>query len=501
MYCNGHNEYGQANSWSQGGITDIMVGETYTCIYGGTSTGNKVLCRGAIRYYNYMDMVSPILGTAIYDYQPSRGIVSGFQQLYFWGGDSIYMLGDQNTNLRGLAWYYSNTPEDIYPGVNPGSHNLPCTKLGEVQAYEEKFCHSCTNYDDLGIAGTALFCYDLTATANTGNASDIYQPINGQHDPIVSYGVGWEHRCFISVQGVMECYGRPNLGNFWGQLGYYDQSMTWVPWVDVPKKFPGWLIVRSGAYHSCAICFNGMVYCWGKLNGIRVFTPQQISYIPPFYAFELTLGQDYTCIKLTDGKIDCFGNNDRGQIGVQIGASKPSVTYYQNPDSIWRVKCLGNGGGGLYGSWQGVWKACVAKYGLTSASSGYATRVVPLMASPIASLIAEYHAIAPKLYNARGQYIGTTLGVLSRNESMQAPFGGCGTGTNAMWTHMNPSGTFAYAPGSNDGCAFMSSSSSQYDGMLWDTTTSGGVYPTYWSSCSGNFDYMCLVEIQGNLPV
>lgn len=86
--------------------------------------------------------------------------------------------------------------------------------------------------------------------------------------------------------------------------------------------------VAAGAYHTCALRSNGTVWCWGFdedgelgdegstdcvfASACRVPTPLEVPGIST--AIQVAGGQYHTCALLSNGTVECWGANDKGQL-------------------------------------------------------------------------------------------------------------------------------------------------------------------------------------------
>src|SRR5207247_1120159 len=123
--------------------------------------------------------------------------------------------------------------------------------------------------------------------------------------------------------------GDPNAGaRGGGQLGNSaagDLSPTPVPVTGITTA----TAVTAGGFHTCALLPNGTVQCWGQNdqgqlgNGTtdpapptvapRNATPVAVSGINN--AIAVSAGGWHTCALLQDGTVRCWGQNDFGQLG------------------------------------------------------------------------------------------------------------------------------------------------------------------------------------------
>ncbi len=103
---------------------------------------------------------------------------------------------------------------------------------------------------------------------------------------------------------------------------------------------PGAAAVALGEQHACALFHTGGVKCWGRSNHGRlgypgVFesigdneTPADMDFVDlggP--AAELALGEQFSCARLVDGGVRCWGRGSDGQLGqgstVDVGLQEP----------------------------------------------------------------------------------------------------------------------------------------------------------------------------------
>jgi alpha-tubulin suppressor-like RCC1 family protein len=137
---------------------------------------------------------------------------------------------------------------------------------------------------------------------------------------VTAVAAGFEHTCVLISGGVVECWG----SNRYGQLGAAAQTIHPFPLV---VSLVGGTVtqIAAGAYHTCALLSNGTVQCWG-LNSkgqLGNTTPQNSSSAPVAVSglsnvSAISAGYDYTCAIIGTGPsstVDCWGNNQYGQLG------------------------------------------------------------------------------------------------------------------------------------------------------------------------------------------
>ena len=133
----------------------------------------------------------------------------------------------------------------------------------------------------------------------------------------VGIGAGIEHSCALVSDGTMRCWGT----GYVGQLG----DGTFGGWSDVPKPVQGLsgaIAAVVGGFHSCAILSDRSMRCWGRNqdgqvgngdNTTDVSTPQAVIGLAPVSA--ATAGGYHTCALMPDATARCWGRNTRGQLG------------------------------------------------------------------------------------------------------------------------------------------------------------------------------------------
>jgi alpha-tubulin suppressor-like RCC1 family protein len=102
-----------------------------------------------------------------------------------------------------------------------------------------------------------------------------------------------------------------------------------------PVTPPGVTAVSAGDDDTCALIADGTIDCWGNNNDGQLgigdtpsqTTPVQVPGITT--ATAISVGSLHTCALLTGGTIDCWGLNEHGQLGD--GTTNPSSTPVQVP--------------------------------------------------------------------------------------------------------------------------------------------------------------------------
>lgn len=129
-------------------------------------------------------------------------------------------------------------------------------------------------------------------------------------------GTGFSHLCYLGEDGVVTCLGI----NAMGQVGVGEEYRNEL----LPPRrlaIPDFVTsISVSSSHSCAVTLDGRVFCWGSNLFFRagapdedtLWTPTQVMGLPQ--AAKVWAGASHTCVMGADGSLHCFGNNDKGQL-------------------------------------------------------------------------------------------------------------------------------------------------------------------------------------------
>jgi len=145
---------------------------------------------------------------------------------------------------------------------------------------------------------------------------------------VTALSAGYSHTCALTVTGEVWCWGN----NSFGQVGIDQNNPNWSWWVTSPVKVinGGAVEIDLGSMHSCARMSNNTVQCWGKNNkgqlgnGLTtdLSVPTLITNLPSVNALAAggTLSSGFTCAsRAADNALICWGDNARwGQLGAGV---------------------------------------------------------------------------------------------------------------------------------------------------------------------------------------
>ncbi len=154
-------------------------------------------------------------------------------------------------------------------------------------------------------------------------------PVFGLLDDVDQVTTGWLHTCALLVDGRVQCWG----SNYDGELGrgtVGGNSET----VALVNNLSGASQISAGTHYNCALKTNGEIHCWGENNkgelgrgstSANGSTPAAVIGLASA-AIQVSTGSDHVCALLSDGTVQCWGDNSVGQLGIgSTGSPQPSA--------------------------------------------------------------------------------------------------------------------------------------------------------------------------------
>lgn len=281
------------------------------------------------------------------------------------GGDQHECALLRNRSVK--CWGF-NFGGDVVPGVITGPDRcgaitscskVPTTVTGVTNVMSVAVGDSSTC---ALVRGGRVDCWGIPLDNGSTRATRRPTQVNGI-DNVKAIAAGFA-TCGLLAKGVVDCWG----GNLWGALGRgRDSGPSWcfpsrTPCALTPGPVRGITqatAVGVGDYHGCAVTATGGVKCWG-LNNVGQLgqgtasgpdacrfggdtEPCSTVAIPVRGvqdAKAIAVGANHACALLRGGSVECWGDNDAGQLGERGG---PEVCGGFGPCSMTPVPVRGIG--------------------------------------------------------------------------------------------------------------------------------------------------------------
>ncbi len=311
------------------GVSAIGAGATHTCAL---TTGGGVKCWGSngfgqlgndtiIQSLTPVDVLegpglpplSGVISLSVGSY--TNCVVTSVGGAKCWGYNLGGAIGDGSTIDR-------HTPVDVL-GLTSG-----------VSAIATSGNHSCAL-----TVGSGVLCWGTNTYGEVGDAATVgFTRLTPIAVPSLASGVsalemGIQHSCALTTSGGALCWGN----KFYSQLGGASGNNPVVPGdvLSAPSMPPllGISAISAGQDHTCAVASGG-AKCWGYnfygQVGDNTVTP--FIRATPVDVFGLTAGisaisagQSHSCALTTGGGVKCWGRNNIGQLGDNLGSGSKSI--------------------------------------------------------------------------------------------------------------------------------------------------------------------------------
>lgn len=288
------------------GVAKIAVGGSHTCAL---TLAAAVHCWGRNQFGQIGDGTTTNSSAAKPVNGLGRGVIAITAGLYHtcaltqvggvqcWGRNEVGQLGDGAGADSSSPKPVTGLASDVTAIAAGSYHTCALTASGEIQ---------CWGYNGNGQLGDG-----------TIDAASSPRQVIGLAGTVKSIGAGLYHTCALNTAGAVQCWG----DNARGQLG--DNAVVQV---SVPNAATGLAsgvaAIALGDEHTCSLSTTGLVSCWGYNNvgqlGDGTTTnrdrPEPVNGLGAGVK-ALTAGGSHTCALSSNGGIECWGSNDKGELG------------------------------------------------------------------------------------------------------------------------------------------------------------------------------------------
>ena len=276
---------------------------------------------------------------------------SAFSSTVNYSTDSLIGSGT-NTNCAldengEISCWGSGLYGKLGTGSTTGSDQpVTVSGVGGYSQLTSGYDHTCAIKNNVDI-----YCWggNFEGQFGSGNTSGSSTPIltTSFNSSIISIEAGGKHTCALLANGDMYCWGNDDDG----QIGYGSATTTYSPQlVLLPRSA---IAIGAGDSHTCAILDNNSMMCWGKnyFGQVGDGTTNQRDapvYVENFiganvYPIAVSGGTQHTCALLNDGSINCWGRNNNGQLGTYSGDSLSPVSISLG-SNVSAMQITSNGG-------------------------------------------------------------------------------------------------------------------------------------------------------------
>ena len=212
--------------------------------------------------------------------------------------------------------------DSINRGDQPGQMGdaLPVVDLGggaTAAAVAAGAAHTCA-----ALASGEVKCWGDGGAGQLGQGSfaPLLAPAGAIALPRAAAGVaaGADFSCALLADSQVICWG----GGARGQLGSGDGTDRAAPGAAVSIDGKP-VALAAGDHHACALLEDGRIACWGANDrgqlGIGDTQDRRAAVVVPLagtHAVAVAARLDSTCVLLDDKRVRCWGANDRGQLGA-----------------------------------------------------------------------------------------------------------------------------------------------------------------------------------------
>ena len=183
------------------------------------------------------------------------------------------------------------------------------------------------------MAGGGVKCWGYNSYGAAGDGTTSWSrptPADVVGLPVATVGISAaEASCAIGADGILRCWGHTA-----DQLGSGEFGGTAFPPIQIPGLSADIASVASGYWHKCVLTTNGTVKCWGNNEEGQLgdgtttnrLTAREVTGLSSG-ALAVAAGSNHGCAVLGDRSVKCWGYNVRGQLGNgSVSAFEPFPT-------------------------------------------------------------------------------------------------------------------------------------------------------------------------------
>ncbi len=158
--------------------------------------------------------------------------------------------------------------------------------------------------------------FTLTCSNRSGTKTKKTTIVARDSDEIVDVAPGGGHTCVLFASGAVKCWGFNGNGEL-GNPAIERASFSPVNVVGLPPAIG----LAAGANHTCALLADRTLQCWGKNEKGQIgdgsmddrFVPTVVEAIAD--VIDVFAGWNHSCAMRADNTVSCWGWNQWGQLG------------------------------------------------------------------------------------------------------------------------------------------------------------------------------------------
>ena len=233
-------------------------------------------------------------------------------------------------NIDGVARPGASTSADYSPSIV----SMPTGRYATALAVGNEFACALLDNGSVACWGDADSSTALEYWDGDGIIEPTLMPGLGETTIAIDIDAGYAHACVILSNLSAMCWGT----NAWDNLGINSNSLSATPaHVSVIPSGRTIIDITAGHTHTCALLDNASVYCWGDNQRGQIgvgYTSSSIAngayaQLNGKQVSVLEAGRDSTCVAFTGGGASCWGKNRDGMLGDGTTIDRSSPTEVQ----------------------------------------------------------------------------------------------------------------------------------------------------------------------------